>query len=464
MAAANPGVHPEVLRQAQQVRDERRVNRVVKNLLPDMERGIRRNERRWDERFGLRRVRISNDKFRTGAMEAAVKKARECLERRVPVKVGTKDLEAIRYLLQEGLKVRDTFRLNDEQLLSLIASRTDGNLKAQIGKAMVHNIPVAEVYHEMQIFHQSNAESKVAADRAISDFRDTKQGIRHAGEEVLNRVRAYGQYLPRKSDRKRAIATKFRSKLLELLPLEEAERLEKTLDRDRIRAPRKVLQEMLKREVQIDAILIPGSKRKVGGVMTKEGQDRRPPELDDEENQKRNKERDKWMRERDEDRTRWKKETEEEREKWNKEKERLRGDRFRLEKENVRAEEEKRQINSEVQRLKREETDIDRRRREDNRRPEDKGNDDPRAEVNRMVHRIQTQYPRALANWYKNRCPKCTSRFHMSGAACPYGNLPGSFDECPKCKNGFHLEKHCLEQYRRGEEQQGGGGGGGGLT
>ena len=260
-AATNDMEKMEVREKTQRLIDRGHVKKALKKETSRLEKFLKIRERERDEKIKLIRVKTHNNKYRRKAPEREVKRAKEALERRVGVKVTGKTLEEIRFFLSEALDVRDDYELSDEQLLTVMVTRTQGGFRADLIQHITLDVPISEVIEELQIFSNAPTMDRIESERAIEEYRNTKQGIKSAAKEVLILVRQYAEFLQDMSadQKEEEIRKLFKRKIISLLPVDEARKIQKELEElgsfENPR-PKEILNVIMKREKQIDAKLI----------------------------------------------------------------------------------------------------------------------------------------------------------------------------------------------------------------
>lgn len=154
-------------------------------------RDFYRERDKAEGQFKLPKIKIKNTQNK-GAHEGDVKFALRSLTRRVPELASLEDASSVRTLLSEGKLLRQEFHLSDLQLLSLLVTRSSGELAKMLSKALGRQTSITDVYSDAQL--DMEEPDAISISKKIASFKDTSGGIRSFLRNLTSLVRDASEF------------------------------------------------------------------------------------------------------------------------------------------------------------------------------------------------------------------------------------------------------------------------------
>ena len=139
----------------------------------------------------------------------------------------------MRNLLVSAAKIQKDFKIPDKDLVSLMIERVEeGPLKRKLFKQLQQNVPIDDLFSEIQQEYNTDQSNRIEVERKIHTFNNLQGGIRKTCALVLDLVRDLGMFARDDRERKQIEENVFSSKILSLVPPSIAEKVLCLLERE----------------------------------------------------------------------------------------------------------------------------------------------------------------------------------------------------------------------------------------
>ena len=179
-----------------------------------------------------------------------MKNVKEFFDRNSPCLTSEQNPRSVRDLLKVAKKAQKIFDTSDEQLISMIVSKSEGALQKHLARALALGTPLDQVAEEIQQTFGLTNDNRIAAVRKIDEIKPQGQ-VRTYARQMLSAIREAAEYLD-KNERRTFEEQTFKEKILHILPSKIAECVEIACMQENARTPGQVLRIILRNEEEID--------------------------------------------------------------------------------------------------------------------------------------------------------------------------------------------------------------------